>query len=83
MIARVTAYWEEGVTQRTTHPTQAIPIRLGGDEHGAHLTQNWQATLCGERILDSMTWPHHYRWGDCSVCWQLATERGLKIESQL
>ena len=70
------------MTRRATHPAQAIPIRLGGDKAGVHLTQDWQATLCGERILAGMTWPDHYRRGDCGVCWQLAKERGLKIESQ-
>ncbi len=70
------------MTQPATHPAQAIPIRLDDDEQRVHLTQNWQATLCGERIEAGMTWPDHYRRADCDVCWQLATERGLKVEGQ-
>ena len=70
------------MTRPATHPAQAIPIRLDGDEQGVHLTQDSQATLCGKRILAGMTWPDHYRRADCRVCWQLAQERGLKIERQ-
>ena len=65
-----------------TRPAQAIPVWLEVDQTCAHLTQDWQATLCGQRLPSSVTWPTHYRRGDCSVCWQLAHARGLEIGSQ-
>ena len=74
---------EPQATPAVTRPAQAIPIRLQGDQPCAHLTHDWQATLCGEPLPASVTWPHHYRWwGDCCVCLRLAHERGLKIERQ-
>jgi hypothetical protein len=65
-----------------TRPAQAIPVWLEVDQQRAHLTQDWQATLCGERLPASLTWPDHYRRGDCSVCRRLAKARGLRIEHQ-
>jgi len=70
------------VTPHQIRPAQAIPIRLGGDEPGIHLTQDWQSTLCGKRIPAGTTWPDHYRRDDCSECWKLAEGRGLKVERQ-
>ncbi len=69
------------MTQHRPHPLQAIPIRLG-DEQVVHLTRDWQATLCGDKLPRTMTWPAHYRRGDCRVCWQLAKAQGLTIERQ-
>ena len=64
------------------HPAQAIPVRLEVDQQRAHLTQDWQATLCGERLPGRVTWPDHYSPVDCRVCLRLANESGLKIERQ-
>ena len=69
--------------QAATRPAQAIPVWLEVDQKRAHLTQDWQRTLCGERLPSSVTWPDHYRRGDCGMCRRLAKERGLKIEHQI
>ena len=69
------------MTRAPSHPAQAIPIHLG-DEQGVHLTRDWQATLCGEKIPVTMTWPDHYRRADCALCWELAKEAGLMVERQ-
>ena len=66
-----------------TRPAQAIPVWLEVDQEHAHLTQDWQATLCGQPLRSSLTWPDHYRRGDCGACRQLAEECGLKIERQM
>ena len=65
-----------------TQPAQAIPVWLEVAQQRAHLTQDWQATLCGEQLPARVTWPDHYRRGDCRVCRRLAKERGLTIERQ-
>ena len=77
------AVQKPAVVPAETRPAQAIPVWLEVDEKHAHLTQDWQATLCGERLPSTVTWPDHYRRGDCTVCRRLAKERGLKIERQV
>ena len=66
-----------------TQPAQAIPVWLEIAQQCAHLTQDWQATLCGEQLPARVTWPEQYRRGDCSVCRRQATARGLTIERQV